>query len=929
LIFFFTASAVLLRLQRVRVRYALNLVVPAVLITHFIARLGCSLTGCCWGIEVTLFGISFPFPVRELEAIFALVLFLILRRHAFNKRFHIYIIAYPTFRFFAEFLRADDRGSLFGISTPSPTAMVAGLIAVVAGLVWVARPAMRALGKEHWLDRLKAAFIPKPQAGRVPYTPDAFNYAGPVKSHPMKWIVSGVAMLTACSVLFIYLNPLSLAWCDDARFAMNDVFGFVFEEGSTKNVIGDTSGTTLTDLSGEGVIKDLKGALEVAKKKDAWASLELGAGKLEKLPGGNHLYRFSQLVDGLPVLGRSRVVVTDQQHNALFMAGDAAEFSYSDQKLTKVPSTGKTLQDIFGSKLSIKSSTKGWYDSGEGLVPATQVVIEDESGEAALGAVVQDADQTILDLTPPESDAVTTDEGNAVLTGAENVLEELEKPAEEPSEEPPAESNPLTEDRLQIEEAIREAQEESEAEPEAWRDALKGSVQIGRRVPGLNKQLFGRLLAAELESTMVNGGADPEDAADSRAEVEEAFDDNGLAPTADEPATEIVAQARRSDFRYRLNSNADRDVFSLVGQPNHATELTVSTAAPVTVQVSGADGRAIVDMYVNESETISLYPEDGESFVVQVSGQGNAFAPVSGAGYGVAVKAVSEEERIPMGVSTLFYRTEDYYDRSNLSAFLGMIALEEAGVMMEEALALGVLSSAADSCAGCMGMENGVDTAKMAIATLLIPEEYHTDELQFLKGSELSLDYFHHVETETGMIVKARLVVELDGLALYDGFTFIELTSGEYLEAAALPETGDAELDQALNAMMDTATDLSYYISEINADELYAAFGDSPGNVSNNKDVQSLYALWENYEEKNGGAFLWFKTFDKEEALKYHSAEKVHAFEVYTARYNLMQTMQQRAMLIIRLSTPSTTTPVSASAVRKCSALFCVFSLIS
>ena len=38
---------------------------------------------------------------------------------------------------------------------------------------------------------------------------------------------------------------------------------------------------------------------------------------------------------------------------------------------------------------------------------------------------------------------------------------------------------------------------------------------------------------------------------------------------------------------------------------------------------------------------------------------------------------------------------------------------------------------------------------------------------------------------------------------------------------------------------------------------------------------------------------------------------------------------QQRAMLIMRLSTPSTMTPVSESAVRSCSTRFCVFSLIS
>ena len=897
LIFFFTAAAVFLRLQRVRVGYCLNLIVPAVLMTQFIARLGCSLTGCCWGKEVTLFNVTFPLPVRELEAIFALVLFFVLRRRWFAKRFNIYILAYSLFRFATEFLRGDNRGSLFGITAVSPTAMVAAVIALIAGIALIIRPLLRACGKEEWLDRFKAAFVPKPQPGRVPYTPDAFNYAGPTKSHPMKWVVSSMAMLTAAAIVFIYLNPLSLAWCDDARYALDDTFGFIFEEGSVKTVIGETNGETLTDLSGEGVIQGLEAARTVALKKDSFAKLQLSEGSVEKLPGGNHLYTFSQLIDGLPVLGNNRIVVTDRDHNALYMAGDAAEFSYTNLKVAKIPTGGKTLQDIFGAKLSIGSSTKGWYDSGEGLVPATHVVINDQSGQPALGATLQDADNTILTITPADSQAPSTDENSAVLLGAENVLNNEQPPADDEPE------NPLTEDRVEFEEALREAEEETEVSPEEYDDALRSALIIARRLPGTNRRHFGELLGAELESKLKNSGADPDRAAECRAEVAEVFEDEGLEPTDDEPATAIVAQPRQSSFRYKMNSNADKDVFTLAGQPNHTTELTVSTAAPVTVQVCDDDGRAILEMYVNERETIALYPEDGTDFVVKVSGQGSAVSPISGASYGISARAVSEEDRIPAELTGLLHRIEDYYDRSNLTAFIATCAMKDGAAFGEEALLAGAAAAATDSCAGCVGMETGVDSAKSAMAMVLIPAESIAEEMTFLEGSTISLDYFHHIETEQGMYVKARLAVEQDGVELYRGFTFLELTSGAYLESAELPETGDEEVDQLIGTVMDTATDLSYYITDVNSDAMLTAFGDTRGNISETREVDSLYDLWESYEEKNGTQGLWLKCFDEQEALKYHSAEKVQAFKAFTVRYNLMMAEQQRAFLLMQQAT--------------------------
>ena len=112
----------------------LSLAVTAIPLFHFFGRVGCFLSGCCYGIEWQ-YGITYHyalveaangvprFPVQLVEAIFNLILFVVLL-HIYNKSaeklktVYIYFIAYPVCRFFLEFLRGDEyRGFLLGLST--------------------------------------------------------------------------------------------------------------------------------------------------------------------------------------------------------------------------------------------------------------------------------------------------------------------------------------------------------------------------------------------------------------------------------------------------------------------------------------------------------------------------------------------------------------------------------------------------------------------------------------------------------------------------------------------------------------------------------------------------------------------------------------------------------------------------------------------
>ena len=98
---------------------------PAIPLFHAFGRVGCFMSGCCYGkeFEHTIFGITFSrIPVQLIEASFELILFVVLyilqKKDTKCNYLRIYLIIYSTFRFVAEFFRGDIvRGVLFGVST--------------------------------------------------------------------------------------------------------------------------------------------------------------------------------------------------------------------------------------------------------------------------------------------------------------------------------------------------------------------------------------------------------------------------------------------------------------------------------------------------------------------------------------------------------------------------------------------------------------------------------------------------------------------------------------------------------------------------------------------------------------------------------------------------------------------------------------------
>ncbi len=140
--------------------HSLQIVIPAIPLAHCLGRIGCFVTGCCFGIETHSFlyvvysqsqyapnGVHLV-PVQLMESLYAAILFLVLHRDSGK---HVpghtmlgkYCIAYGTGRFLLEFLRGDGYRGYLGMLSVS---QVLSLIIIIAGAACI-RSAVKGSGQ--------------------------------------------------------------------------------------------------------------------------------------------------------------------------------------------------------------------------------------------------------------------------------------------------------------------------------------------------------------------------------------------------------------------------------------------------------------------------------------------------------------------------------------------------------------------------------------------------------------------------------------------------------------------------------------------------------------------------------------------------------------------------------------------------------------
>ena len=128
-------------------RQVLDCAACAIPSAHFFGRIGCLMSGCCYGkptdspIGIYMVNLGYKvIPTQLLEAIFLLVLASVLILLLFQGKTHLmelYMLAYGVFRFIIEFFRDDDRGTLIS-GVFSPSQIISVLLVIGAGAVYFA-----------------------------------------------------------------------------------------------------------------------------------------------------------------------------------------------------------------------------------------------------------------------------------------------------------------------------------------------------------------------------------------------------------------------------------------------------------------------------------------------------------------------------------------------------------------------------------------------------------------------------------------------------------------------------------------------------------------------------------------------------------------------------------------------------------------------
>lgn len=167
--FFATTLVIMIycHVNRIDLRNAGDMIAPSLAFGHFVGRLGCFMSGCCYGaVTIRPWGIVFPrlgetvarHPTQLYEAGILFFLFLWtskkLLERAVSEGFQAntersasnvpvpgliwgyYVLAYSGFRFLVEFLRDDLRGGFFTPLHLSPSQLIA-LGATAFALGWL------------------------------------------------------------------------------------------------------------------------------------------------------------------------------------------------------------------------------------------------------------------------------------------------------------------------------------------------------------------------------------------------------------------------------------------------------------------------------------------------------------------------------------------------------------------------------------------------------------------------------------------------------------------------------------------------------------------------------------------------------------------------------------------------------------------------
>ena len=898
---FLGVSALLLRLRKIPVLTALNAVIPSLLIAHCLGRIGCSLRGCCWGISMG----NGHFPARELEATALLALFIIFMSipKISHKRLPIYLFSYSAFRFIMEFFRGDNRGSLLGITALSPTQLLTMVVVLISGVWLFLRPLLRLMNKEEILDAVCAKRQERRAKKENPYTPLPLDAPKPEEGRKQGVLRFVAVMLVICllvSSIAVTWNPLSVPVFESIK---DGVHSLLTDSRGGDNDIGDSNSASVIPLSDYGTVTDANTAQAVVDTLDQWADAQFTHTATQTLESGNIVYVFQQVMLEKPVLGSERVLVTDAAGNPLYAVGDAAQFAFTDeiagsaiQSRAVTAARSSVAKDVFADDVQILDETAFLYDTGSGLREVTRVMVSEDGIVPLMGAIVDNVTKTIVAYTDADGKLSLTANRASVKLACAQIRYSLTYTSERQIKQwsnRTIKNAGIKEPYERLTKALAKAYLKAKLSSEEFLAILRSAESTASHLSEVNANVFCDVMVRETYSYLRNNGYSNTKAQRIADKMESAFERSGIKQSKDRAATEITVRERKATHKFYMDFIGDSDVYTLTGHEDEGITLTLQPDTPITVEIYGANGRAVVTTVIDAEQTITLYPEDGHIFTVRVTDARASTDVDDRTKYKMVVQTLPNDKQFPDYIQNTLEGVEDSYNNSNLTKFLNMVADEAEGALpIEEAVAMGMIAPLADSCYACVGIEDGVDTAKTIIAgVLLLHYEDFEADLQYLRGTTMDITCLRYIAQDDTTLVKARVSIRMGDVYLYDGYTFLQMKKIDTSDRYEMPEDPDLERGRAFLArLFNLFVGERHHLIDANTEEILAAFGDSYDSVSADNDLTSLYDLWEPKELSDSyGTYVIIQSFDEEEALADgHSYEKVADFADYTRRHNLM-----------------------------------------
>lgn len=907
MLFFFFAFVLCLRIYKIDYKYCTDNTVPVILFMQFFARLGCSLRGCCYGIEISVVDTAFHLPVREAEAVLALILAIVLLKFGERKKLKIYLFSYSLFRIVTDFLRGDTGEAFIGSLNITAVQFVSYFVTVITAAFLFVRPVCRVFSQEETLDSVNEdirAFFGKIRSTvfprLYPFAPLPRFYTEPYgKKHPAKAITAVVLVISVISVSLLYINPGDTSFGNSIQDFVDGYIFSVFAPSGSASETGNTNGITLFEDINKTKIENSSEAISLLVKNDTLKQFSYSTSEIKELADGNTLYVMSQTVKGKPVFGRTRVVVTDKNGNVSYIAGDENDLSLNEKTDTSHINTLGSANEIFGDSISVLRKEECLYDTGDGLCDAYYAVLTDDGETPVLGAVIKASDNTVICLADAETATTNNIEKKSVLTAVRDMISVIRSSEESSIKE----LSSLNINKLKdaekkvylIKKIIAAAYLSTGLSGDVFCDILSSSYETAKYIPTLNGDIFREILTKETLSALVNSGSDEDSAEKTASSVRKAFTSNGIDNTEDEKAFTVNITEKKSSKGAKIDFAGDSDTFMVSCEENCTTEIGIKTSDPVYLEVYSREGYNIVTMYIEESEELTLYAEDGNSFSLRVRDARAEAYSIGTPRYTLSFKATPDE--IPNGIENTLSVIESSYEYSLLPLFYSVYAPSGDFGDFTEAIGAGIFSLINDSCAAeCSGMGDSMDTVKSLMMSVLAPNYNSQPQLNYLKGTTLGFTYIHHVEKEGYTALKTLMAIKMNGMNVYSSYVFMRLENVD-LTAMGL----DPSVQKAMD-FIENITGEAYQVTAVNSGYLYSDFGDSPGSVSSHSDITSLYELWEEDIIDVNGIPMPLMRLDAVRArLNGHSEEKIAGFEKYTARYNLMNLKAMRISLKVQL----------------------------